>query len=120
MFQMISHMYRHIRKQETVQALMLIQCLCVNFDSTKAEVTSPATPIISMTLQPTMPLERTTLTTVPEDFKDIQTWPSQVWICDKIRFDPNGSWIKLVCTYKFSTGDRVWMTHTRERDLPYG
>ena len=39
---------------------------------------------------------------------NIQTWTSQVWNCDEIGFDPNGSWRKVVFTYRLFTGDRMW------------
>ena len=57
-------MYRYIRKQETVQASVLIQSLHVKFESTKATGTSPKTPDLSIPPHPKMPLEPTT---EPED-----------------------------------------------------
>ena len=108
MFQNIAHMYRDIRQQETVQASLLIQGLHVNFGSTKAAGTSPETPNIYMPLQPTIPLDPKT---VPEDLEDIQPHPYHIWNCENIGFDPNRSWIKLVCTYKIFTGDSMWRTH---------
>ena len=107
MFHKIDHMHRDITKQETEQVSLLIQGLSVNFDSTKAAWTSPATPDVYIPLQPTMPIETKTVTTIPEDLDDIQTQPPQVWNCDKIGFDPNGSWRKVVYNYKFFTGDRM-------------
>ena len=107
----ISHMYRDTRKQETVQASLLIQGLHVNFESTKAIGTSPATPNLYMSLQPTMHLESTTVPKYPEE---IQPQSSQVWNCDEIACYPNGSCIQVVCTYKFFTGDRICRTQTRE------
>ena len=59
-----------------------------------------------------MPLD---LKSVSEDLKEIQPRPSQFWNCDEIRFDPNGSWIKVICTYKFFTGQRIWKYQTGER-----
>ena len=115
MFHKIDHMHRDITKQETEQVSLLIQGLSVNFDSTKAAWTSPATPDVYIPLQPTMPIETKTVTTIPEDLEDIQTQPPQVWNCDKIGFDPNGSWRKVVYNYKFFTGDRMWRTQTGER-----
>ena len=67
-----------------------------------------------MPMQPKIPLDPTTVTTVPEDLKDIQPRPSQVCNCDEIGFNTNGSWRKLVCIYKLLTGDRVCRTHTEE------
>ena len=84
-------MYMDIRKQETVQASLLIQGIYVKFESNKAIGTSPATPNIYMPLKPTIPLDPKTFTTILEELKDIQTWPSQVWNCDEIVFDPNES-----------------------------
>ena len=51
---------------------------------------SPETPNVYIPLQSTMPLDPTTVTTVPEDLEDIQPRPYQVWNCDEIGFDPNG------------------------------
>ena len=59
-----------------------------------------------------MPLEPKT---VPKDLKEIQPCPSQVWNCDEIGFDPNGSWLKVVCTYKFFAGQCIWKSQTGER-----
>ena len=42
--------------------------------------------------------------------------PSQVYNCDEIGFDPNISWIRVVCTYKFFTGKRICKPQTRQRD----
>ena len=47
--------------------------------------------------------------------QDIQNFPYQVWNCDNIGFDPNGKCNKMVCTYKFFTGDRLWRTQTGKR-----
>ena len=91
LFHKIAHIYRDTPKQETVQTLLLIQGLHVNFGSTKAVGTSPETPIISMSLQPTIPMEPTLVTAVIEDLKDIQTHTPQVWNYDKIAFYPNVS-----------------------------
>ena len=91
LFHKIAHIYRDTPKQETVQTLLLIQGLHVNFGSTKAVGTSPETPIISMSLQPTIPMEPTLVTAVIEDLKDIQPHTPQVWNYDKIGFYPNVS-----------------------------
>ena len=53
--------------------------------------------------------------TVPEDLKEIQPRLSQVWNCYEIGFDPNGSWLRFVCTFKFFTGKRMWKPQTGER-----
>ena len=38
---------------------------------------------------------------VPSDLHQIQPRATQVWNYDKIEFDPNGKWRKVVCTYKY-------------------
>ena len=101
-----------------MQELLLIQGLHVNFSSNKAVGTSPETLILYITLQPKMPIDTTTLTTVTEDLEYIQPHTFQVWNYDMIGFYPNVSWIKLVSTYKLFTGDRMWRTHTTDRE-PY-
>ena len=105
----IAHMYMYIRKQETVKVSLLIQCLHANLKSTKDSGMSHETTNLSMQLKPTNPLDPTT---APEDLEDIQLRPYQVWDRDEIIFDINGSWIKVVCTYKLFAGDRMWRTQT--------
>ena len=39
-------------------------------------------------------------TIVPTDLHQIQPRATQVWNFDKIGFDPNGKWNKVVCNYK--------------------
>ena len=34
---------------------------------------------------------------------------------DEDGFDPNGSWLRVVCTYKLFTGERIWKYQTGER-----
>ena len=75
-FHNINNMYRDITKQETEQSPILIQGLHVNLDSNKAEGTSPVTPNVSIPLQPIMHIYPITVTTVPEDLKDIHPRPS--------------------------------------------
>ena len=59
-----------------------------------------------------MPLDPNT---VPKDLKYIQPRPSQVWNCNEIGFDTNGSWLRVVCTYKYFTGKRIWKPQIEER-----
>ena len=54
--------------------------------------------------------------TVLKDLKEIHPRPSQVCNCDDIGFDPNWSWIKVVCTYNLFTGQHIWKSQTGERD----
>ena len=103
-FHKIAHMYRDIREQESEEATELIINLRDKFNSNNTTFSSPRTPNISIE-QPKMPLDPKT---VPKDIKYIQPRPSQVWNWDEIGFDPNGSWLKVVCTYKFFTGQRIW------------
>ena len=35
--------------------------------------------------------------------------------CDEILFNPNRSWYRILYTYKFFTGDKMWRTHAGER-----
>ena len=69
MFHKIYHMYRDITKQEMLQALIIIQGLHVNLESTKDTGMSPETPILYMPLKPIMNLDSTLATTVLEDLK---------------------------------------------------
>ena len=52
---------------------------------------------------------------VPPDLHQIQPRATQVWNCDEIGFDPNGKWCKVVCTYKYFQGDRMWKVQTGKR-----
>ena len=52
---------------------------------------------------------------VPEELKEIQPSPSQVWNCYEIGFDPRESWLRVVCTYKFFTGDCICESQKGER-----
>ena len=54
---------------------------------------------------------------VPPDLQGIQPWKLQVWNYNMIWYDMNGNFNKMVCTYKFFTGDRVWRNQTGEREL---
>ena len=94
----------------------MIQGLHVNFDSTKASGTSHTTTNLYMSLQPEMSLNPKKL---PEDLKYIQYWTSQVLNCDEIGFDFNGSWRKVVCTYKLFTGERIWRNQTGDKEPFY-
>ena len=59
-----------------------------------------------------MPLDPEKL---PRDLKEIQPCPSQFCNFDEIGFDTNGSWLRVVCTYKFLAGERIWKSQTGER-----
>ena len=103
MFHKIAQMYRDIRQQESEEATGLILNLRDEFKTNYTTVSSPRKPNLSIE-QPTMPLDPKT---VPEDLKEIQPRPSQVWNCDEIGFDPNGSWLKVIYTYKFFTVQHI-------------
>ena len=53
--------------------------------------------------------------TIPSDLNDIQPRAIQVWYCDEFGFDPNGRRRKVICTYKFFQGERMWKVKTGER-----
>jgi hypothetical protein len=47
-----------------------------------------------------------------DDLKDIQPRDDQVWNCDEIGFDPNGSWYKIICTGDLIYGiPSNWIVH---------
>ena len=104
-------MYRDIREQESEETIELILNLRANLTSKNTSSSSPITPKISIQ-QPTIPLDPKT---VPKDLKEIQPRPYQVWDCDEIDFDPNGSWLRVVSTYKFFMGKHIWKSQTGER-----
>ena len=104
MFHKIAQTYRLIREQEIEEATELILNICANLKSNNTSLSSSIAPNI-LIQQPTMNLEPKT---VPKDLKEIQPCPSQVWDCDEIGFDPNGSWLRLIYTYKFFTWKRIW------------
>ena len=76
MFHKIAQIYRDIRQQESEEATELILNLRDEFKSNNTKVLSPRTPNLLIE-QPTMPLDPKS---VPEDLKEIQTFPSQVGI----------------------------------------
>ena len=46
--------------------------------------------------------------------KKIMPRPDQVWNADEVGFDPNGSWLKIICTYLWCLKEKVWTTQTGE------
>ena len=54
-------------------------------------------------------------TIVPPELHQIQLRATQVWNCDEIGFNPNSTWRKVVCTYKYFQGDRMWKVQTVKR-----
>ena len=52
---------------------------------------------------------------IPSDINDIQPRSTYVWNCHEVGFDPNGGWHKVICTYKFFQGGRMWKVQTGER-----
>ena len=49
---------------------------------------------------------------IPSDLKNIQPRSMQVWKCDEIGFYTNVKWHKVICTYKFFLGERMWKLQT--------
>ena len=41
--------------------------------------------------------------------------PDQIWNADEVGFDPNGSWLKIVCTFLWCMKQKIWITQTGER-----
>ena len=115
MFHKIAQMYRDIREQESEEATELILNVHANLNLKNTTLSSPITPMI-LIQQQTMTLDPKT---VPKDLKEIQPRPSQVCNCDEIGFDPNVSWIRVVCTYKFFTGNACG-NPKQERKPPSG
>ena len=115
MFHKIAQIYRDVREKKFEEATELILNLHANLNSNHTSSYSHITPKISIQ-QPTMPIDPKIL---PKDLKEIQPRPSQVWNCDEIRFDPNGSWLKVICTYKFFTGN-AFVNPKQEREPPSG
>ena len=68
-----------------------------------------------MPLQQTTPLEPKRL---PEDLKDIHPWPSEVWNCYNIVFDPNVSWEKESVLIN-SSQDTGYGAPITEREHPF-
>ena len=52
---------------------------------------------------------------IPYYFNNIQPRYTQVWNCDYIFLDPNGKWHKVICTYRFLPGERMWKVQKGER-----
>ena len=52
---------------------------------------------------------------IPSSINDIQPRATQVWNCDEVGFDRNRRWSKVICTYNFFQGERMWKVKTGER-----
>ena len=100
----IAAMNRELKHQEILQSPLAIK----NLNSTVYF----SSPQLYQLIEPRLPVK---IQEVPPNPQDIQSRPYKVWNYDKIWFDPNGNWNKIVCTYKFFTGGRLWRTHNGER-----
>ena len=49
--------------------------------------------------------------TITSDLNDIKPRGTQVWNCGEIGFDINVRWNKVICTYTFFQGKRMWKVH---------
>ena len=104
-------MYRDIREKESEEATSMIINICANLNSKNTLLSSPKAHNVTIQ-QPTIPFDPKKLT---EDFKEIHPCPYQVWNCDDIGFDPKGSWLRVVSTYKFFMGKNIWTSQTGDR-----
>ena len=104
MFHKISVVYRDLKHQEALQASLEIQNLKSPASFSPPQIYQPTEPSIAVELQ-----------VVPPDLQDIHPRLLQLWNFEEIGFDTNGTWKKMVCTYKFFTGDRIWRTQTGEK-----
>ena len=104
MFHKMSEMPRDLKHQDTLQASLEIQ----NLNS--LECSSPP-----HQYQPSELNLPGSIQEVPSDLKYIQPLSYQVWYCNDIGFDLNEKWRKILFTYKFFTGERVWRNQTGER-----
>ena len=100
--------YQGTRKWEATELIINIHA---NLNSNHTSSLSPITPKISIQQQ-AMNIDPKT---VPQDLKEIQPHPYQVWNCDEIGFNPNGSWLRVAYTYILFTGIRIWKYQTGER-----
>ena len=95
MFHKIYHMYNDIKNKEETHVAFLLTIMSDHKDTNK---------VIETTVNShenhhnEYPFQFQTI--VPPDLHQIQLIATQVWNCDEIRFDPNGKWRKVVCTYK--------------------
>ena len=99
-------MYRDLKFKETLQASFAIKNLNI-----------PPNLCVSSPPQPDQLAKLKILGNLREvlsDLQDIQPCLSQVWNCDEIGFDTNGSWSNIICTYTFFPGELIWSTHTGE------
>ena len=49
---------------------------------------------------------------IPSDINDFQSRSTKLWNCDEVGFDPNIRWSKVICTYKFFQGEKMWKFQT--------
>ena len=104
MFHKITATYRDLKQQYILQSLLAIQNLKPPASFSPPHLHQQRIPILKVNLQG-----------VPPDLQDIQPRPSKVWNYDVIGFDTDDKWNKMVGTYKFFMGERLWITHTGER-----
>ena len=103
MFHKIHHMYSDIKNKEEINAALLLTSMSYHEDINK----------VSDTKVNSHDNHRRKI--VPADLHQIQPRATQVWNCDEIGFDPNGKWSKVVCTYKYFQGERMWKVKTGDR-----
>ena len=53
---------------------------------------------------------------IPSRINHIKPRITQVWNCNKIGFDQNGRWNKVICTYKLVKGDCMWKAKTGDQE----
>ena len=110
MFQNIYHMYSDIKNKEETNSALLITRMSDHKDIKKVSKTT----VKSHDNHPNeFPFRVKTI--VPPNLRQVQSRSTQVWNCDKIGFDPNGKWHKVVCTYKFFQVERMWKVKTGKR-----
>ena len=103
MFHKIRHMYSDIKNKEEINAALLLTRISDHEDINKVSETKVNSH------------DNHHRTNVPPDLHQIQPRATQVWNCEEIGFDPNGKWRKVVCTYKYYQGERMWKVKTGER-----
>ena len=103
MFHKIHHMYSDIKNKEEKNAALLLTSMSDHEDINNVSETTVNSP------------ENHHRTIFPPDLHQIQPRATQVLNCDEIGFDPNGKWLKVVCTYKYFQGEITWKAQTGER-----
>ena len=110
MFHKIYRVYSDIRKKEEINAAILLTSILEHEEANKVKEELEDSRDKDDNNQPILQKM-----IIPSDINYIQPRATQVWNCGEVGFDPSKIWSKVICTYKFFQGERMWKVQTGER-----